>query len=201
MKVDERILVEALKRGEEKAFRHLYDHHYVVLCKMANGFLHDSFWAETIVDDTFFHLWEIRENLEITTSLRSYLVQAVRNRCLNQLAQEMDKQEMSFSELPLETLDTSLIFQADTTYPLGVLLEKELEQEISKAIDEMPEESRVVFKKSRFELKKNEEIAQELGISVNTVKYHIKRALSFLRERLRGYLPLLFLVITMLLRK
>jgi len=50
-------------------------------------------------------------------------------------------------------------------------------------------------------LKKNEEIAQELGISVNTVKYHIKRALSFLRERLRGYLPLLFLVITMLLRK
>ena len=111
MKVDERILVEALKRGEEKAFRHLYDHHYVVLCKMANGFLHDSFWAETIVDDTFFHLWEIRENLEITTSLRSYLVQAVRNRCLNQLAQEMDKQEMSFSELPLETLDASLIFR------------------------------------------------------------------------------------------
>lgn len=108
---------------------------------------------------------------------------------------------MSFSELPLETLDASLIFQADTTYPLGVLLEKELEQEIRKAIDEMPEESRIVFKKSRFELKKNEEIAQELGISVNTVKYHIKRALSFLRERLRGYLPLLFLVITMLLRK
>ena len=133
--------------------------------------------------------------------MRSYLVQAVRNRCLNQLVQEMDKQEMSFSELPLETLDASLIFQADTTYPLGVLLEKELEQEISKAIDEMPEESRIVFKKSRFELKKNEEIAQELGISVNTVKYHIKRALSFLRERLRGYLPLLFLVITMLLRK
>ena len=86
-------------------------------------------------------------------------------------------------------------------YKARKLLEKELEQEISKAIDEMPEESRIVFKKSRFELKKNEEIAQELGISVNTVKYHIKRALSFLRERLRGYLPLLILVITMLLRE
>lgn len=201
MKQGERILVEALKRGEEKAFRYLYDHHYAVLCKLANGFLHDPFWAETIVGDTFFHLWEIRENLEITTSLRSYLVQAVRNRCLNQLAQEMDKKEMSFSELPLETLDASLIFQADTIYPLGVLLEKELEQEISKAIDEMPEESQIVFKKSRFELKKNEEIAQELGISVNTVKYHIKRALSFLRERLRGYLPSLLLLFFMFWKK
>ena len=201
MKLEEQILVEALKRGEEKAFRYLYDHHYVVLCKLANGFLHDSFWAETIVGDTFFHLWEIRESLEITTSLRSYLVRAVRNRCLNQLAQEMDKREMPFSELPLETLDASLIFQADEAYPLGVLLEKELEREISKAIEEIPEESRIVFKKSRFELKKNEEISQELGISINTVKYHIKRALSFLRERLGAYLPLLLLVISLLWKK
>lgn len=188
-------MVEALKRGDEKAYRHLYEHHYAVLCKLANGLLHDSFWAETVVGDTFFHLWEIRESLEITTSLRGYLVRAVRNRCLNRLAQEKDKLETAFSELPLETLDASLIFRADTSHPLGILIEKELEQEIIKAVGEIPEESRAVFKKSRFESKKNEEIARELGISVNTVKYHIKRALSFLRERLDGYLPLLLLAI------
>lgn len=50
---------------------------------------------------------------------------------------------------------------------------------------------RRIFRKSRFEHKKNEEIATELGISVNTVKYHIKMALTRLHQDLRKYLILL----------
>lgn len=57
-------------------------------------------------------------------------------------------------------------------YPLGILLERELEHEIRMAIDKLPVECRCVFEKSRFEEKKYEEISQELGISINTVKYH-----------------------------
>lgn len=55
-----------------------------------------------------------------------------------------------------------------------MLLEQELEDELKRSIDELPLECRRVFYKSRFEQKKYEEIAEELGISVNTVKYHIK---------------------------
>lgn len=49
------------------------------------------------------------------------------------------------------------------------------------------------FEKSRFEEKKYEEISQELGISINTVKYHIKNALSFLQTELSKYLIALIL--------
>ena len=60
-----------------------------------------------------------------------------------------------------------------------------------KSIDSLGDECKRVFRKSRFEHKKNEEIATELGISVNTVKYHIKMALTRLHQDLRKYLILL----------
>lgn len=66
--------------------------------------------------------------------------------------------------------------------------EQELESEIMQAIDKLPEECGRVFRMSRFEEKKYEEIACELNISVNTVKYHIKRALALLHEDLGKYL-------------
>ena len=102
------------------------------------------------------------------------------------------REELHFSSflLPenMELLDTLF---AETEHPLGVLLERELEDELNRSIEELPAECRMVFKKSRFEQKKYEEIASELGISVNTVKYHIKQALAFLQKRLGNYLKLL----------
>ena len=78
-------------------------------------------------------------------------------------------------------------------YPLGSLLEHELEEEIHHAIRNLPEVCRKVFIKSRFEGKKYEEIATELNISVNIVKYHIKSALSSLHSELGKYLIILIL--------
>ena len=145
---EEHDLIASLKRGDEKAWRYLYERHYVVLCKIAYDFVSDSFWAESIVEDAIFHLWEIRKEVEIRESLRSYLVGAVRNRCLNHLHSAQNRCETCFSELPLETLDSSVFLRKSDEQPL-------------------------------------------LGISVNTVKYHLKRALVTLREHLGDYLVLL----------
>ena len=188
---EEHDLIASLKRGDEKAWRYLYERHYVVLCKIAYDFVSDSFWAESIVEDAIFHLWEIRKEVEIRESLRSYLVGAVRNRCLNHLHSAQNRCETCFSELPLETLDSSVFLRKSDEQPLGVLLEKELEEKIAKAVNAIAPDAQLVFRKSRFEHKKNEEIALELGISVNTVKYHLKRALATLREHLGDYLVLL----------
>ena len=78
-------------------------------------------------------------------------------------------------------------------YPLATLLEKELEQEIANSIDKLPKECKQVFEMSRFEDLKYQEIADKLNISVNTVKYHIKNALSKLSHDLSKYLITLFL--------
>lgn len=189
-KKEELHLIHSLKSGNNQAYKYIYDHHYVLLCKIAYEFLKDDFLAESIVDDIIFHLWEKRDTIEITTSLRSYLVQAVRNRCINYLNLEREKREVRFSVIDQQNEWINSVFPSDD-YPLARLLENELEQEIRNAINRLPEECKVVFKKSRFEEKRYEQIAEELGISVNTVKYHIKNAISRLSADLSKYLLLL----------
>lgn len=193
MKKQEQIIVDLLKQGNEKAYKYLYDEHYVLLCKMANEFVHDAFMSENIVGDTLFHVWEIRETLEINISIRSYLVRAVRNRCINYLNIKREQWEEGFTAIE-ENGDSIMhpnLFS--DAYPLASLLEKELEEEIRRAINRLPDECRAVFIKSRFEEKTYECIARELGISVNTVKYHMKMALSRLNADLSKYLLLLLI--------
>lgn len=193
METTEELIIEQLRHGNEDAYKYIYDHHYILLCHVANQYLQDNFLSETIVGDVIFHLWEIRETLNITISIRSYLMKAVRNRCMDYLKSEYGKKEISFSALVAEEMSEEKYLQSDN-YPLGILLERELENEIRMAIDKLPIECRCVFEKSRFEEKKYEEISQELGISINTVKYHIKSALSFLQAELSKYLIILILL-------
>lgn len=192
MEHTETLIVEQLKLGNEDAYQYIYDHHYALLCHIANGYMQDQFLAETIVGDTIFHLWEIRETLEISVSIRSYLLRAVRNRCINYLNSERERREIAFSALMPDEISDDKTILTDS-HPLGILLERELEEEIYKAIDKLPDECRRVFDKSRFEGKSYEEISQELNISINTVKYHIKNALAFLQTNLSKYLLTLFL--------
>ena len=192
MENTEKLIVEQLKNGNEDAYKYIYDYHYVLLCHVANQYLNDNFLSETIVGDVIFHLWEIRETLNITISIRSYLIKAVRNRSIDHLKSGSEKKEISFSVLVPEEMSEEKYLQSDN-YPLGILLERELEHEIRMAIDKLPIECRCVFEKSRFVEKKYEEISRELGISINTVKYHIKNALSFLQTELSKYLIALIL--------
>jgi len=191
MRDEELRIISLLRKGDNGAYKYIYDHHYNLLCNIAFQFLKDDFLAETIVDDMIFHLWEKRETIDITISLKSYLIRAVRNRCLNHLNLEREKREINFSvmENPEETIHS---FIQSEEYPLATLLENELEKEIQSAIERLPLESKKVFQMSRFENKRYEEIAKELNISVNTVKYHIKNALARLNADLSKYLLFFF---------
>jgi RNA polymerase sigma-70 factor (ECF subfamily) len=191
------ILIRALKNGEPAAYRQLFDRHYVLLCKVAFGFLRDKHLSETIVSNVMVYLWENRQTIEIKSALISYLIAAVRFNCMNYLRQKSVRAEISFSGLTQPA--ASYNFQSDMSatkllsvhsddYPPGMLLEKELEEKIAQVVNNLPEECRKVFVLSRFDGKNYDEIAAILSISVNTVKYHIKNALAGLRVALKEYL-------------
>lgn len=194
MESTEALLVQQLKNGVDAAYKYLYDQHYQILCHVAAQYVKDDFLAETIVGDVIFHLWEVRETIEINTSVRSYLMTCVRNRCIDYLKSQYHKREVAHSDTRLRDFPV-LQYVKDDDYPLGKLLEKELEDEIMNAINRLPEECRRVFNMSRFENRKYEEIAQELKISVNTVKYHIKHALALLHEDLGKYLAMAMMIL------
>lgn len=187
-------LIKKLKNGNENAYAILYQQHYALLCHFATFYLHDKFTAETVVEDVIFHIWTNRDSLTINTSLRNYLTRAVRNKCLDYLKLKQTQSEQAMSTLS-DGLNYYIDSQMATDSPFGALLSKELEEEISNAINSLPKECQTVFLKSRMENKKNQEIADELGISINTVKYHLKNALKFLREKLEKYLVTLALLL------
>ena len=81
--IDEKYIIKKLKAGDNEAYKYIYDYHYVALCKLSYYFLKDKVQAESIVNDVIFHLWEIRDKLELVPPLRNYLIVAVRNKCLS----------------------------------------------------------------------------------------------------------------------
>lgn len=183
-KIENIDIVSRLKKGDNDAYREIYENHYTVLCHLARNYLKDDFLARAIADEVIFHIWEVRESLVINSSLRGYLMRAVRNRCLNYL-RDHSKEIGLACDLDPWNGPTSEI--SDNRHPLGILLEKELEVKLMEEIDSLPEQTGRIFKMSRFDDKRYLEIAKEMNISVNTVKYHIKKALSTLIKNLKKY--------------
>jgi RNA polymerase sigma-70 factor (ECF subfamily) len=66
---------------------------------------------------------------------------------------------------------------------------------VRKTLEDLPDQTQKIFKLSRFQDKSRKEIAKELGVSQQTVDYHINKALAYLLEKLKEYIPLLFIFI------
>lgn len=178
-----------LKNGEEQAWRKLFDEHYVALCHVALEYVGDIFTAETIVGDVMLKLWESRQHVIIRQTLRSYLVSAVRNTTLNLLnSQHVRKENVGSRDDILSSPIVASVLSDDV--PIDRLIEEELESKVMATIDEMPKECQRVFKMSRYENKSNEDIAKELGISVVTVRYHMRNAIKILQEAITPYLKI-----------
>ena len=74
----------------------------------------------------------------------------------------------------------------------------ELEERIERAVSKLPEQCQVVFRMSRFEAMKYQEIADQLGLSVKTIENQIGKALRIMRQELADYLPLIIVLVTQL---
>jgi RNA polymerase sigma-70 factor, ECF subfamily len=187
-------IIQGLKEGRESAYKYIYDRQYKVLCIIAKEYVNDTFTSEMIVSDVIFALWKNREELEINQSLRNYLIKAVRNRCLNYLSQS-ELHEHAKSHIGSMLEKEQINYENQHNYPLSSLLEKELDIKIENSIGTLPELTRRIFCLSRFNNLKYDEIAREINVSVDVVKYHIKSALSHLREDLQEYLPILMIIL------
>jgi RNA polymerase sigma-70 factor, ECF subfamily len=179
-------LLEAIRKSDETAFEMIFRKYYQTLCRYANSFLSDKVEAEEVVQSSFLNFWEKRSSLIITTSLKAYLYQTVRNRCLNVIKHDKVKQQ----HLQHETV-MGINHHEGTSESI---LSNELEQKIYLAMQVLPEQCRLVFKLSRFEELKYQEIADQLNISVKTVENQIGKALKIMREQLRDYLPIILLL-------
>jgi RNA polymerase sigma-70 factor (ECF subfamily) len=178
--------------GEETAFKALFTEHYKGMYSYACIILKDETEAEEIVQNVFVRLWEKQKSIQIETSLKAYLYRMVYNDCMNHIKHKA----------------VVLKFQKEKTYAMKnesdnaeeKIASTQLNEQLSNALRELPEQCRTIFQLSRFEELKYREIAGQLGISEKTVENQMGKALRILRMKLVDFLPLIILL-TVIMKK
>ncbi len=181
MAADDILLLKLIQAKDEKAFRYLFDVHFVPLGRFVHLYLDDVQEGEELVLDLFMHIWEHSSRIDIHLSLKAYLFQAARNRCLNILREKK-------RGLPLDEAK-DLFLEEDTTLQLEA---EELHHFIQEAISALPEKCQEVFRLSREKNLTNPEIADEMQISVKTVEAQITKALKHIKKHLDSQYQYLF---------
>jgi len=149
--------------------------------------LKDLELAEELVQNLFLRFWEKRELLNVQTSIKAYLYKCIYNDSLNYLKHERVKEKyQDFAQHAMEQLSESAAAKVEMT---------ELKQQLSIALNELPEQCRTIFQLSRFEELKYREIAEQLGISIKTVENQMGKALRILRVKLVDFLVLVLVLI------
>ncbi|HPR33491.1 MAG TPA: RNA polymerase sigma-70 factor [Prolixibacteraceae bacterium] len=179
---DEKEVFLKIRKGDPQSFEILFRTYYAPLCHFARQYLADRDDCEELVQAFFLKIWEKREELDISTSVRNYLFRAVRNHCLNfikhqKIVRQHHDEVLKNSEAGWESRD--------------YILEADLEDKIRQGIDSLPQRRKEIFLLSRDEGLKYREIADRLGISIKTVETQMGQALKDLREKLKDYRQLL----------
>lgn len=178
MMINDNELFEQIKGNNKQSFERLFRSYYAPLCLFAKRYVADSEDSEEIVQNFFFNLWERRASININTSVKNYLFSSIRNRCLNHI--KHSKIKLEYQSETIRLMENSASGNFD--YPEIDLMEK-----ISSSIEALPKRRREIFKMSREEGLKYQEIADHLEISVKTVEVHMGLALKSLRESLKVY--------------
>tara|TARA_R110002050_G_scaffold201588_1_gene336763 strand:+ start:1899 stop:2450 length:552 start_codon:yes stop_codon:yes gene_type:complete len=167
-------LLEKLKQGSPTAYKQLFDRYYMPLSVYALKYCDSFQLAEDIVQELFIKFWDEKIYLKLENAISPYLFKAVKNNTLRAVKTNskyhFEQIENQINELIIDDIDAEFLEQE--------------RKKLYKEIEKLPEKSQEVFKAIVLDNLKYKEIAEQLNISVNTVKTHYSRALKQLRESL-----------------
>ena len=172
MQIEDKILFNEIKNRNLKVYEALFSNYYPGLVRFAEGFLFDKQECEDIVQNLFIYFWENAQKLNLDLSVKCYLYQSVKNRCLNHLRdlQIRDQHNLLYLEGLINMEDFSEI------------QDPEIIIQINAALKQLPEQMAKIFKLKYLDDKKISEIAQIRNITENTVKTQLLRAKTKLRK-------------------
>lgn len=169
---DELILFEKIKQGDIELFEILFEKYYQPLCNFAFLFLKNEPLSQEVVSDIFVNIWMKKENIEIHTSLKSFLYQSTRNAVISSLRKKNPQFVRDFQD------DIS----TDIQTPETILLDREFENAMQDLIGELPKMSGLVLRMKKIDGLRYKEIAEVLNISEKTVENHITQAIKKMRK-------------------
>jgi len=184
--IDENELILRLQKNDREAFMVLYDRYHVLIYQWVLKLVKVPHLAEDLVQEVFLKIWKIREHINPQQSFPAFLYRISRNMAFNtikKIASEEKLQAQVMTELRnnCESAENKLLWQ-------------QYEEILRNAVEQLPKQRQKVFKLCRTEGKTYEEVAQELGISRNTVKEHMVLAVKNIKEYFYRYGDISFLL-------
>jgi len=170
------------QHGDKESYRAIFKRLYPVMCLFAAKFLNDSDDSEDVAQDVFIELWNQRIKFESFEQIKAFLYLSIKNRCINFIKHTNVKR--SYVQ--------QAIYETDSFFDESVI-EAEVIQNLNSAISCLPPQQKQVIILSMQGLK-NEEVAQSMGISINSVKLYKKNAYQQLRAKI-GPSPFLLLLL------
>ena len=181
--LSDEMLLYLIEQGNQLAFNELFNRYWLDMFRIATDLVSDKEVAKDVLQDVFLILWEKHDQLKIS-SLKPYLLRATRNASLRKITKE------KLTESDDEFLATIPSMAVDA---IDQITYEERQEQIKNLINDLPGKRREIFYQSRFHHRSNEEIANEMNLSKNTVEWHISKALQQLRLSLKDASLLLFL--------
>lgn len=183
----EKVLLSRLQAGDYSAFSNVFSAYYRDLVIFASRYTNDLSYAEELVQDTFVMLWEDRCSIRINTSLKSYLLKTVQNKCIDW-----------FRHKKIVKAHQNYVFEKPPQFSLSTdsyLLYSELNERIENALRLLPDPISEAFRLNRQKGLKYAEIAKISGVSVRTVEVRIGKALHLLRRYLKDYFVVILILV------
>lgn len=174
-----------MKKPQEVEF--YFKKYYLSLCYFALEIVGDTETSEDVVQHVFTRIISTGVKFDSENHFRSYIYNAVRNASLTALSAARRSSHVGLEESADMSSDS---YDSDCG-----IIRAEMIRMIRESIDTLPPRYRTVFIMAYVEGLKNEEIAERLGISLNTVKVIRQRAKNRMRELLKDIYPMMFLLL------
>jgi RNA polymerase sigma-70 factor (ECF subfamily) len=175
--------LEALSKGDSKAFELLFLYYQPKLIFFVNGFIKDEEVSRDMAQDIFLRVWIHREKLSVVNSFKAYLFRMGKNAICNfydhTLVNEKFEIEQLFNPIEVNSVEEGLFA-------------KELQTLIEITVSQMPPQRKLIYQMSRIEGISNDEIAERLNINKRTVENHLTAALADIRKVIKITLLIFF---------
>ena len=158
-------------------------------------YVRDSAEAQDILMESYAYIWEHRETLDPDINLESYMFSVIKHKCLDWLDHQSVRRNAENNILSDAQWELEMNISTLKAFDPSWMYDEDVIACIKNAVRRLPDTSRQIFILSRVHNKTYREIAQELGISIKTVEFHISKALRTLRDDLGKFYPVLILLL------
>ena len=179
------------EKNDIKLFNQIFTTHRDRFIRFAYSYTYNQETAEDVVTESLIYYWENRDRLQDVKDIPLYILVTVKNKCLDHLQRERTWSNIAEHLLSNKEWELQMRISSLEACEPETLYGNEVQELINKTLSQLPEKSSRIFMMSRYEGKNYQTIAEETGLSVKSVEFHISKVLNALRKELKDYLPCL----------